>query len=285
MQRLQILHLTEYQFAVPVTLDLHQLLLRPREGHDLRIESSRLDISPAHSIRWHRDVLDNSVATVAFMEPAQRLRIVSDVIIEHYDEAPLDFIVDERAVTFPFYYAANEQVDLAPFQELVYPDDAPVLREWMSKRGFDTRDVQTYPLLDRINRAIANEFTYLIREEPGVQSPAQTLARRSGSCRDFATLFMEACRVLGLAARFVSGYLHAPASEAGNASTHAWAEVYLPGPGWKGFDSTTGAVTGSTHIPVAVARRPDAVPPVSGRFVGPAGSLPALIVNVRVRAL
>ena len=96
---------------------------------------------------------------------------------------------------------------------------------------------------------------------------------------------MEACRVLGLAARFVSGYLHAPASEVGNASTHAWAEVYLPGPGWKGFDSTTGSVTGSTHIPVAVARRPDAVPPVSGRFFGPAGSLPALIVNVRVTAL
>jgi len=285
MRRLQIFHLTEYQFAGPVTLQEHRLLLRPREGHDLRIESSRLDISPRCSVRWHRDVFDNSVATVSFLEPAQRLAVVSEVVIQHYDEEPLDFIVDDHAVTYPFDYAGEEAVDLAPFRRLVYPDDADVLRTWATNHGFDHREVQTYVLLDRINRVIAGEFAYLVREEPGVQSPAKTLAMRSGSCRDFATLFMETCRALGLAARFISGYLHAPASEAGNASTHAWVEVYLPGPGWKGFDSTTGAVTGSTHIPVAVARRPDAVPPVSGSFVGPTGTLPVLIVNVRVSAL
>lgn len=128
-------------------------------------------------------------------------------------------------------------------------------------------------------------LAYQVREAEGVQSPATTLASGSGSCRDFAALFIEACRYLGLAARFVSGYLHMPDDESGNASTHAWAEVYLPGPGWKGFDPTSGVVTGNQHIPVAVARHPEAVPPVSGSFIGPLGQAPSLKVAVRVAAL
>jgi len=145
--------------------------------------------------------------------------------------------------------------------------------------------MDTFALLTQLNCEIANHFTYQIREEEGVQSPAQTLRLNSGSCRDFAALFMEACRHMGFASRFVSGYLHMPDNETGNASTHAWAEVYLPGPGWKGFDPTSGLVTGNQHIPVAVARHPETVPPVSGSFVGPAGQLPALTVSVRVSEL
>jgi transglutaminase-like putative cysteine protease len=124
-----------------------------------------------------------------------------------------------------------------------------------------------------------------MREEAGVQSPAQTLSKRSGSCRDYATLLIEACRCLGLASRFVSGYLHAPATEAGNATTHAWVEVYLPGTGWKGFDPTAGEVTGNRHIAVAVARDPGAVPPVSGSFFGSGLATPAMLVNVQVNLL
>lgn len=285
MRRLRISHLTEYRFSSLVALQPHRLLLRPREGHDLRIESSKLDILPATHIKWHRDVFDNSVAVASFLEPSDRLMIASEVVIEHYEEAPLDFLVADYAVNYPFLYNVEERVDLLPFQQSVYPNDQAALHDWINALGFGQGPVETYVMLDRMNRAIASEFTYVKREEPGVQPPTRTLANRSGSCRDYAALLTEVCRYLGLASRFVSGYLHAPATEAGNAATHAWAEVYLPGPGWKGFDSTTGEVTGSRHIPVAVARHPEAVPPVAGSFVGSSDAAPTLAVNVQVIAL
>ena len=285
MQRLKINHLTVYQFSSTVKLLPHRLLLRPREGHDLRIEASKLDISPAHRIKWHRDVFDNSVAVVSFQEAAQRLTIGSEVIIQHYEVAPLDFIVEDYAVHFPFEYRQEERVDLAPFQQPVYADQQPVVCDWFNSLDLMRDQVETYVLLDRLNQLIAKEFSYVVREEPGVQPPERTLAIRSGSCRDYATLFIETCRFLGLASRFVSGYSHVPELGTGGATTHAWAEVYLPGPGWKGFDPTAGELTGGRHIPVAVARHPEAVPPVAGSFVGPKGQIPMLTVDVRVTAL
>jgi transglutaminase-like putative cysteine protease len=285
MQRLTISHLTEYRYAVSVTLGPHQLLLRPREGHDVRIESSKLDISPAAQIRWHRDVFDNSVAVATFAEPSDHLTIASEVVIEHYEEAPLDFVVADYAVNYPFLYGPEERVELLPYEQPAYPNEQDALRDWVNGFGFGQGAIETYALLDRMNRAVVDQFTYVRREEPGVQSPGHTLAQRSGSCRDYAALFIEACRYLGLASRFVSGYLHAPATEAGNAATHAWAEVYLPGPGWKGFDPTIGEVTGARHIAVAVARHPETVPPVSGSFTGPLEASPTLVVDVRVQKL
>jgi transglutaminase-like putative cysteine protease len=126
---------------------------------------------------------------------------------------------------------------------------------------------------------------YEPREEQGVQSPAETLARGVGSCRDFAALFMDAGRQLGLATRFVSGYLRTPVTASDDGATHAWAEVYLPGPGWKGFDSTGGTLTGADHIAVAVAHHPEKVPPVAGTFIGPTAPRPILHVSVRVEIL
>jgi transglutaminase-like putative cysteine protease len=285
MQRLRISHLTEYQFGSPVTLLPHRLLLRPREGHDVHIETSKLEIAPAHTVKWHRDVFDNSVAVASFPEPAALLTIASEVVIQHYEEAPLDFLVEDHAVNYPFLYQGDERPDLLPFQQPAYPNDQKAIRDWLRELGFGSGPCETYAMLDRLNRAIGESFTYVVREEEGVQPPAQTLHERRGSCRDYAALFIEACRDLGLASRFVSGYSHGAASESGSAATHAWAEVYLPGPGWKGFDPTSGELTGAHHIPVAVARHPEAVPPVAGSFVGPAGWLPVLIVNVQVTAL
>jgi transglutaminase-like putative cysteine protease len=285
MQRLTISHLTEYRYAVPVTLGPHQLLLRPREGHDVRIESSKLEISPVAQIKWHRDVFDNSVAVATFSEAADGLTIASEVVIEHYEEAPLDFLVADYAVNYPFIYGPEERVELLPYEQLAYPNDQDALRDWVAGFAMTPGAIETYALLDRMNRAMVDQFTYVKREEPGVRPPNRTLAERSGSCRDYAALFIEACRYLGLASRFVSGYLHAPATEVGNAATHAWAEVYLPGPGWKGFDPTIGEVTGARHIAVAVARHPESVPPVSGSFIGPSGAAPTLLVDVRVQKL
>lgn len=284
MRRLHISHLTEYLFPVPVTLLPHRLLLRPREDHNVRIESSLLEITPAHTVQWKRDALGNSLGLVAFTAPADRLRIASVVLIEHYDDNPFDFLLDEHAVWHPFEYAPETRADLAPFLPAVYPGDQHTVGRWLEAVGL-RQPMQTFPLLTHLNQEIARRFQYQLREAPGVQSPAVTLASHSGSCRDFAALFIEACRHLGLASRFVSGYLYSAATEYWNASTHAWAEVYLPGAGWKGFDPTSGEVAGNRHIATAVARHPEAVPPVAGDYVGPAGMRPYLSVTVQVRAL
>jgi len=284
VRQLNIHHVTEYTFASAVTLLPHRLLLRPRESHALKIQSSSLHIHPAHAIRWHRDALDNSIATVSFLAPSDRLRVASDLSIALHEDAPLDFLVEDYAVTYPFDYLFEEQPDLEPCRQSVYFQDRPAVMQWLDSLGCLPGPIETFVLLDRMNRAIAGEFFYQVRMEPGVQSPADTLFSRSGSCRDFATLFMEACRHLGLASRFVSGYLDIPGLSGGNASTHAWAEVYLPGPGWKGFDPTSGQLTDSRHIPIAVARHPEAVPPVAGSFVGPAGLRPVPNVSVQVSA-
>lgn len=285
MHRLQITHLTEYRFASPATLLPHWLLLRPREGAEVHIESSSLSIAPAHDVSWHRDALDNATAVVTFREPAATLSIRSEVILQHYAKAPLDFLVGERAVNYPFHYGLRDRIDLMPFLQSVYPDDEPAIADWLGGLGLAQPTMQTYGLLDVVSRTIASQLAYTVREEPGVQSPAQTLSLGRGSCRDFAALFVETCRYLGLASRFVSGYAHAPATEQWSTTTHAWAEVYLPGPGWKGFDPTGGELTGSRHIPVAVARHPESVPPVAGSYVGPAGMQPQLVVDVRVKGL
>jgi len=285
MRRLKISHVTEYLYSTPVSLQPHHLRLRPLESHSLRIESSTLEIFPAHLVRWYRDALGNSVATVSFGDVSNTLRVLSDVVISVYEDAPLDFLMEDYAINCPFEYAIDEQPDLAPFEQSVYPDDRPVVLEWLDGLGLLHRPFETFALLSALNCEIANHFAYQIREEEGVQFPARTLALKRGSCRDFAALFIEACRHMGLASRFVSGYLHMPDNETGNATTHAWAEVYLPGPGWKGFDPTSGLIIGNHHIPVAVARHPEAVPPVSGSYIGPSGQLPALTVSVRVSEL
>jgi transglutaminase-like putative cysteine protease len=282
MRRLQIKHVTSYQFPETVTLLPHKLLLRPREGHDIRIESAKLAISPAHHLHWQRDVYDNAVAVATFTEQGSRLEIDSRIILRHYDDQPLDFLVADSAVSFPFQYDAAERIDLGPYLSTVFDQDRPLLGEWLHQFWYSGQVVETYLLLEWINKAIASGFTYQQREEPGVQTPATTLNRRAGSCRDFSTLFIEACHALGLAARFVSGYMFSPTLTQGQGATHGWSEVYLPGAGWKGFDSTSGQVVGNDHIAVAVSRHPESVPPVSGSFLGAPHQSPAMGVVVEV---
>ncbi|MDP3088452.1 MAG: transglutaminase family protein [Methylotenera sp.] len=283
MQRLRIKHLTEYTFPAQVTLNQHKLLLRPREGHDVRIESSKLEITPAYNIKWQRDVFDNSLAIVNFLECANKLTVASEVVIQHYEQAPFNFMLESYATHYPFTYALDEQADLAIFQQATFYKDQYIVNAWLQQQGLF--GMQTFSLLMHLNQNISQNFRYQMREEAGVQSPSQTLSQRSGSCRDYATLFIEACRCLGLASRFVSGYLHAPATEMGNATTHAWVEVYLPGTGWKGFDPTAGEVTGNRHIAVAVARNPEAIPPIAGSFIGPGMIAPVMLVDVQVNLL
>jgi transglutaminase-like putative cysteine protease len=283
MQRYKILHRTYYNFSGEVQLEPHALRLRPRESHELHIESSTLEIKPAATLRWHRDVEDNSIAIATFTEPASQLAIESEVIIQQFNQVPLDFLVADYALDYPFTYTAEDSIVLSPYMNGAADTSANLLTEWVAKLAPAGERLQTYVLLKRLNRHIQQTLAYQVREEPGVQTAAETLARGTGSCRDFAHLFLQAARRLGLAARFVSGYLHAQPSTANYGATHAWAEVYLPGAGWKGFDPTIGEIAGSSHIAVAVARLPESVPPVAGSFVGPPGA--SLDVGVWVTGL
>ncbi|HKI73234.1 MAG TPA: transglutaminase family protein [Pseudomonadales bacterium] len=283
MRRYKILHRTYYNFASAVRLGPHALRLRPREDHELRIESSSLRIFPPATLRWHRDVEDNSVAIATFDLPANRLSIESEVIIQQYNLAPLDFLVADYAADYPFAYRPEDSIVLSPYLKTTEHAAGDLLAEWVEGVWQAGEKIQTYALLERLNVDICRALSYQLREEPGVQNAAETLSRGAGSCRDYACLFMEAARHLGLASRFVSGYLHAPPSSAGFGATHAWAEVFLPGAGWKGFDPTVGAIAGTDHIAVGVARLPELVPPIAGSFVGPLGS--SLDVGVWVAEL
>ena len=267
MQRYKIIHRTYYNFSSTVTLGPHFLRLRPREDYELRIESFSLNITPNATLLWHRDAEGNSVATASFAQKTQQLIFESEVIIQQYNEAPLNFMVAEYAVHYPFNYTQDDQVLLNPYMQLPDQDTQQQIKRWAQQLWHADDNIQTYTALQRIASHIYNNFTYKLREEPGVQSAKETLSRNTGSCRDFAQLFMDAAKCMGLAARFVTGYLHAPGLDAAGA-THAWAEVYLPGAGWKGFDPTIGQMAGTDHIPVAVARLSKSVPPIAGSFIG-----------------
>jgi transglutaminase-like putative cysteine protease len=272
MQRYKIIHNTYYNFTDIVQLEPHTLRLRPKEGHDLRIESSSLKITPLAKLRWYRDVEDNSVAIASFNSPTNQLLIESEIMIRQYNQLPLDFLVADYAVNYPFDYVPDDHIALLPYMDNADDSTRELIADWMKNLWQPGEAVQTYTLLQRLCVHIYENLAYQLREEPGVQSVAQTLSAGTGSCRDSAYLFMQAVRFMGFAARFVSGYLYSPPSITNFGSTHAWAEVFLPGAGWKGFDPTIGEVAGTNHIAVASARLPQSVPPVAGSFIGQPGA-------------
>ena len=253
-------------------LEPHTLRLRPRENHELRIEASKLKITPTASLRWFRDVEDNSVAIATFDSHTDQLIIESEIIIQQYNEGPLDFLVADYAIYYPFNYQAEDLAVLSPYMLSTGQKGQAMLADWIAAVWQPDERIQTYALLQRLCVHIQQTLVYALREEPGVQSVEDTLSIGSGSCRDSAYLFMEVARHLGLAARFVSGYLKAEPSAFNYGSTHAWAEVFLPGAGWKGFDPTLGLVVGADHTAVAVSRLPESIPPVAGSFIGPSGA-------------
>lgn len=281
--KIRIQHRTSYRYSEKVRFGPHRLMLRPREGHDIHIEQSMLEIAPAHHIHWIRDVYGNSIAVVDFTEYALELVVSSEVILHHYEVNPFDFYIEPEALRYPFSYTYETSLELSTLIQPAYPADAFSIREWMAPFWQAGQSKDTLALLQQMNGEINRSFRYRVRHEPGVQSPAQTLAAGSGSCRDFATLFMEACRNLGLGTRFVSGYILSGGATGSEASTHAWAEVYLPGGGWKGFDPTLGLLTTSQHVTVAVSRHPENASPISGSFLGPTSAFQNIDVRVRVR--
>jgi transglutaminase-like putative cysteine protease len=225
------------------------------------------------------------VATVNFKEPGDLLKITSEVVVQHYEDRPVEVVVAEGARSFPFHYDPMEQIDLMIYLLSAFPQQSAQIGQWLRDVWKPGENMPTAELLDGINNKIVADIGYETREMVGVQSPAETLLRGKGSCRDVATLFIEACRFCGLAARFVSGYLLSSAAIRDVASTHAWSEVYLPEGGWRGFDSTSAQHVGGEHVAVAVHRHPEAIPPVSGSYIGPAKPAPVMKVDVRAKQL
>lgn len=286
MKRLLIQHTTHYDYPSPVRLGPHELLIRPRSGHDVRIEASTLHIDPQPAIVWKRDLYGNSIAHLDFQDAnVLSLNIASELTVQQFDFEDTHLEISDVAQNWPFVYSIKERLDLVPFQTPSFFRDQDAVEAWLAGIQCEQSEWQTADLLARLCRETAEQFNYAMREEAGVQTPSDTLFKRGGSCRDYATLFIEACRFLGMAARFVSGYLYEPSTPEGHGATHAWSEVYLPGLGWRGFDNTSGRLTGPHHIATAIARHPEMIPPVAGTFVGPAGIFPTMTVNVRVNEL
>jgi transglutaminase-like putative cysteine protease len=278
--RLHVEHTTTYSYARPVTLHRHRLVVRPREGHDLRVERMRLDVAPACRVDWVRDVFGNSIALVDFLESAATLTIASDVVLERLSPFPARERHEPWHVPFPPRYDALEAAITAVYVQSTYLDDVPALQAWLrAEAPLDPLDAEGAMLA--LCRRIHATIVYQRRVEKGVQTPAQTVALGSGSCRDMATLLMEAARASGVAARFASGYLHGRASMAREASTHAWAEVYLPTLGWRGLDPTIGGATAIDHIVTGVSTHPRGVMPVSGTFTGAPCDYLGLTVTVK----
>jgi transglutaminase-like putative cysteine protease len=285
MSLLTVRHVTVYRYLRPVGLGEHRMMFRPRESHDLRLLKTRLNITPAPAnLRWLHDVFDNSVAVATFDGSTSELRFESTVTLEHVETTRLEYPLEEYSQNYPFHYSDDELPNLGPALAHHYPSDD--VRRWVGRFLDPTGITGTMSLLRSITLGIKEDFVYTRRSEKGVQSPSETLASRRGSCRDFAVLMMEAVRSLGLAARFVSGYIFVPGRDAGGTvgggATHAWMQTYLPGTGWIDFDPTNSIVGNRNLIRVAVAWDPKQVLPLWGTFVGPASSFQGMDVTVTV---
>lgn len=274
MALLNVQHKTVYRYARPVSFGEHRLMCRPHDSHDLRLLQTALSISPGARLRWLHDVFGNSIAIASFSEPAQELAFESSFSVEHYPAEPEAIVIEPYAMRYPFSYAAEDIPDLGRTVERHYPDPEHRIDDW-ARRFVPTDEARSsFDMLVAMAHAIKDEFEYTRREEMGAQTPLETLDKGSGSCRDFALFMMEATRSLGLAARFVSGYLYdedllgAGKGVVGVGSTHAWMQVYLPGAGWVEFDPTNALVGGRNLIRVAVARDAAQAAVLSGSYTG-----------------
>jgi transglutaminase-like putative cysteine protease len=281
-RRLVVRHVTTYRYSEPVAFGEHRMMFRPRESHDLRLLKTELEIFPKPSILcWHHDVFDNSVAIATFDAMASELRFESSLSLEHQEVLLPEYALEDRAKTYPFAYSDDELPNLGQALKSHHP--APEVDSWIRQFLNPGTTTDTMELLRRVNLSIRRHFTYERRTEKGVRGPDETLKCGRGSCRDFALLMMEGVRSLGVAARFVSGYIFVPGDgTVGGGNTHAWMQVYLPGAGWVDFDPTNSVVGNRNLIRVAVAWDPAQALPLWGSFFGYLSSFRGMEVSVSV---
>jgi uncharacterized protein (DUF2126 family) len=265
-------HLTHYRYDRMVNLSAQLVRLRPAPHCRTRILSYAMRVEPSrHFINWQQDPQANYLARLVFPERTREFRVEIDLIAEMAVLNPFDFFLAPYAESIPFGYEATEAVELAPY--LVRSEATPLFAQYL--QGIPLIKTRTIDFLVSLNQRVAKDIRYLIRMEPGVQTPEQTLRQAAGSCRDSGWLLVQLLRHLGLAARFVSGYLiqltsdvkslDGPSGPAHDfTDLHAWCEVYLPGAGWIGLDPTSGLLAGEGHIPLACTPEPSSAAPVSG---------------------
>lgn len=270
--------MTRYTYRQPVAFGEHRIFVRPRESYDQHLLEARLDITPEPAeLRWTQDVFGNSLALATFNRRAKELRIDSWIRMKHSPLLTEEVEIEPYARRYPFGYSPEDMPDLLRSLERQHHDPERILDNWARNFVSKSSETDTLAMLTAMTKAIRRDFTYLSRAEKGTQTPIETLQKRQGTCRDFAVLMIEACRALGLAARFVSGYLYNPKGSSGRiggGNTHAWVRIFLPGSGWVEFDPTNGIVGNAGLIRVAIARDPAQAIPISGTWSGfPASDL------------
>ena len=280
-------HITTYRYRRDVRFGEHRLMFRPRDSYDQFLLTESIVTSPEPAdIRWIHDVFGNCVALVRFDRPAAELRFETNITLEHYADISLDLKISDEAQHYPFSYDPLELPDIQPLMQRQSPDPAGLLEHWARQFVKVGHPTDTGHLLMTMCYAIRESFVYQRRSIRGIQLPIETLELRSGTCRDFALLMIEAARALGLPARFVSGYVYVPDRDGsptlGGGSTHAWCQVYLPGAGWVEFDPTNGIVGSRDLIRVAVARDPRQAIPLTGSYDGEPGDYLDMSVQVNV---
>ena len=280
--RLTVRHTTTYRYQRAVMLQPHRMILRPRGTHDVAVIATSISCSPHADLEWTQDVFGNLIARGSFSQPSPELVIISHLTIDLFAAPWPVFKIEPAAHSYPFLYSSD---DLSGLGTLTIPeadDPGGDMKAW-AKAFVHGTSTDTLSLLNDLNAGILNNVVYRTRDEQGTQAPLDTLALGSGSCRDMAALFIEAARALGFGARAVSGYLYdpqAPADDPG--STHAWAEVFLPGAGWIAFDPTHRRLGGARLIPVAVARSNRQIMPIEGGYSGRPDDFISMAVEVKV---
>ena len=261
-------------------------MVRPRESYDQHLIDAQLTITPEPSdVRWLQDVFGNSVAIATIDKRAKDLIIDSRVRLHHSPAELQDVDIERYARLYPFTYSSEEMPDLLRSIERQHHDPLREIDRWARQFVGTGGQTDTLAMLSEMTAAIKREFTYVQRPEKGTQSPIETLAKRKGTCRDYAMLMIEAVRALGFAARFVSGYVYNPTRRehrTGGGNTHAWVRVYLPGSGWVEFDPTNGIIGNRGLVRVAVARDIYQAVPVSGTWSGFPGSFLDMSVSVDI---
>jgi transglutaminase-like putative cysteine protease len=282
---LEITHTTRYTYDRLVQLHPHLVYLRPRENSLLHVRKFELLLQPAGTIHWMRDDFDNLPASIHFGLMSDVLEIRSECLVETTDLPPFDFLVRDYARSMPFDYEPLHLSNLSLYLALPSPAIQQGLNEWLKSR-FIYRPTDTVAWLMALIQTLNAQVRYERREEAGIQEPLETIQLNSGSCRDYATLFVACARTLGVAARFVSGYVYDPHLDQNlPGDMHAWAEVFLPGAGWRGIDPTYGLFCNNAYVPVAHAVVAESINPIQGSYYSPEPAKAQLTSDVRIRPI